>query len=213
MSNNEEIDCYEALRFMGLAENFWQLTLNVAEELIKRGNPGSMEFQGWQVPSKEDFKEHTKWSDTNIVEPTLFIFYHGIELSLKALILAKKEKFENVHGLSGLLEKVKCLYGDLKFAEFYEKYISSEKMPKVIEAFCSRSGITIDLYYQSLKYPTSTKYVEFNHSMLRGKESEGISLFGGIYEDLVVAKKDIKECVIHEYGNLIRNNNAKSCLD
>jgi hypothetical protein len=47
------LDKFEAIKLYGLASNFWQLTLNVAAELIERGNPGSMTYDGWGCPSDE----------------------------------------------------------------------------------------------------------------------------------------------------------------
>ena len=97
------MDKFEAVRLYGLAINFWQLTLNVAYESINRDNPSSMLYEGWGWPTDEEYEEHMKWSDLNIVEPMLFNFYHGIELSLKSLILAKGNEIKKEHKLSILL--------------------------------------------------------------------------------------------------------------
>ncbi|MCU7845812.1 MAG: HEPN domain-containing protein [Candidatus Thiodiazotropha sp. (ex Monitilora ramsayi)] len=197
------MDKFEAVRFYGLASNFWQLTLNVAEELIERGNPSSMSYEGWGWPSDEEYEEHTKWSDLNIIEPTLFNFYHGIELSLKSLILAKEEELKNDHKLSNLLTIVKELYGAVGFVEFYEKYIYQKKLPEVINNFCRETGMTMDLYFQSLKYPTSTKGHEFNHSSLRALDDIGVTLFQEISEDLRSARKEVQKYIASECSDVL----------
>jgi len=55
-----------------------------------------MSYEGWHWPSDEEFEEHTKWADSNIAEPVLFNFYHGLELSLKSLILVKGNEIEKI---------------------------------------------------------------------------------------------------------------------
>jgi hypothetical protein len=93
------LDKFEAIRLYGLASNFWQLPLNVATKLIESGNPGATTYDGWGCPGDEEYEEHIKWPDLNIIEPTLFNFYHGIELSLKSLIRAKDAELKNDHKL------------------------------------------------------------------------------------------------------------------
>lgn len=191
---------FEAIRFFSLASNFWWLTLSVAGELIKRGNPSSMSYEGWGWPSDEEYEEHTRWSDINIIEPTLFNFYHGIELSLKALILAKGGELQKNHKLSSLLAEVKELYGSVAFVGFYEKYIEKRNLPRILNDFCNKSDLKdMDSYFQSLKYPTCTKGVGFNHSSLRGHEEDGVSLFEEISNDLKSAKMEIEKHISNEY--------------
>jgi hypothetical protein len=192
------LEKFEAIRFFGLASNFWQLTLNVAVELIDRGNPSSMSYEGWDWPSGEEYEEHTKWSDVNIIEPTLFNFYHGIELSLKSLILAKGCGLKSNHKLTSLLVEVKALYSSVGFISFYEKYIEQRNVPSIINDFCNESGMTMDLYYQSLKYPSSTKGVEFKHTSLKALGDDGVSLFQEISKDLRSARKDIEAQIAKE---------------
>lgn len=196
----------DVLRLYGLAHNFWQLTLNVANEVIIRENPSSMSYQGWGTPTDDEYDEydeHVKWSDINIIEPTLFNFYHGIELSLKALISAKGINIKKDHKLSSLLKKVKTLYNDNKAViEFYEKYILLDKNPYIIQEFCQKSNMTMDLYFQSLKYPTSTQGVEFNHSYLRYNDEAGIELFIEISTDLKKARKNTELLLCSELQTL-----------
>ena len=197
------MDKFEAIRFFGLACNFWQLTLNVAEELIARGNPSSMSYEGWDWPSDEVYEEHTKWSDLNIAEPTLFNFYHGIELSLKSLILAKGCELKSNHKLSSLLAQVKELYGFPEFISFYEKYIEQGNVPYIINEFCKESCVTMDLYYQSLKYPMSTKGIEFRHSSLKAHGEDGVYLFQEISKDLKTARKELESQIFKECRDVI----------
>lgn len=192
------MDKIYAIRLYGLAINFWQLTLNASKELVSRGNPSSLFFVGWKLPSDEELNEHTKWSDINIAEPTLFNFYHGMELSLKALILAKGIEVKNDHRLSSLLTKFSSLYAHQEINEFYEKYIQTDKLPSILKEFCNKSNMTMDLYFQSLKYPASTNNVDFDHSCLRYKEENGVDFFKILSNDLIKAKKEIEQLIMSE---------------
>ncbi len=68
-----------------------------------------------------------RWSDLHIIEPTLFNFYHGIELSLKALLVAKGEPIEKIHKLSRLLELVNSHYDSKELSDFYGAYLLTER--------------------------------------------------------------------------------------
>ncbi len=189
---------FEAIRLALMACDFWQLTANAAEELAQQGNHCSLSYIGWGWPSKEEWENHTKWSDINIGQPVLFNFYHGIELSLKALIVAKGQKIKNNHQLSKLVNQVGALYKDEELTSFYSKYVVLDKLPKILYDFCRESDMTMDLYFQSLKYPTSTKGVEFNHSVLRYNEDSGIELFSEIRADVVFIRDKLKHVVSME---------------
>jgi hypothetical protein len=197
------LDKFDAVRLYGLSINFWQLTLNAAAELINSGNPSSMRYEGWGMPSGEEYEEHMKWSDINIVEPTLFNFYHGIELSLKSLIYAKEIEINNNHKLSNLFDTYKSLYDNQILNSFYEKYIHQDKLPCILKDFCQESDMTMDLYFQSLKYSTSTKGQIFNHSSLRAHGENGVKLFQEIQESLKSVRKEIKQLVLTECKDVI----------
>jgi len=189
---------FEAIRLALMACDFWQLTANAAEELAKQGNHCSLSYIGWGWPSKEEWENHTKWSDINIAQPVLFNFYHGIELSLKALIVAKEQKIKKNHQLSILVKKVEILYKDEELTSFYSKYVVLDKLPRILSDFCRESDMTMDLYFQSLKYPTSTEGVEFNHTVLRYNEDFGIKLFSEIRSDIVFMREKLKQVVAVE---------------
>jgi hypothetical protein len=88
------------------------------------------------------------------------------------------------HRLSELLVDVLKLYNESTVIEFYSKYIEQERLPDILSEFCNESGMTMDLYFQSLKYPTSTKDTEFNHTVLRYNGNEGCELFSSIKKDI-----------------------------
>jgi HEPN domain-containing protein len=192
----------EAIRLYDLASNFWRLTLNIASELIKSENPSSLMRDGWAAPSVDEIEEELRWSDLHIIEPTLFNFYHGIELSLKALLVAKGEPVKG-HGLSDFLEIVDSRYNDSELSEFYGNYILTDNLPTILKDFCRESNVTMDMYYQSLKYPTSNNKDPFTHLVLRGQEAEGVKLFEQISEDLKRSRKKIEKIISSECRDVL----------
>ena len=161
-----------------------------------------MSYQGWHWPSDEEYEEHTKWSDSYIVEPVLFNFYHGIELSLKFLILANGNEIRENHKLTKLLQTVNKHYQSEELINFYNKYIHLNKSPLIIQEFCKASNITMDFYYQSLKYPVSTTGENFELSFLRGREHHGIAFFQELYNDTKAVRKLLNKIVSTECKNI-----------
>jgi hypothetical protein len=79
---NNELDMQNeniSLHFLTLASKYLILVQNILNESIKIGNK--------HFVTDGDYSENTRWSDFNIFIPTLFNFYHGLELLMKGLIL------------------------------------------------------------------------------------------------------------------------------
>jgi len=160
----------DSINLILMARDFWNLTSNSADDDCGDFN--------------KQFKEHTKWSDISIAQPVLFCFYHGIELSLKALLSAKLISTPNSHRLIGLYELVNKAYSHNEINKFYEKYLLKGKLHPILETFCNESDITMDMYYQSLKYPKDSKGNDFNHSPLKYNGNKGTILFKEIKTDI-----------------------------
>lgn len=190
---------FEAVKTYELAMNFWHLTFNASQEVIKSGNPSCMLYDGWGSPTDEELDDYMKWSDVYLIEPILFNFYHGIELSLKSLLIAKGINTKNSHKLSALLDDVIKSYSNVSVISFYRKYIVHDDNPQILKDFCKYSNVTMDLYFQSLKYPTSTKGAEFDHSILSSHGETGITLFEEISKDIKNTKRLIRELILGEY--------------
>ncbi|MGB1456460.1 HEPN domain-containing protein, partial [Spongiibacter marinus] len=126
------MDRYESISYALMARDFWRLVSNSCEELVKRGNPQSLMYEGWHWPSDKEWMEHTKWSDINIAQPVLFNFYHGIELSLKALLSAKELEPPKKHTLSSLYTSAIERYSDQRIEKFYSKYVLDENLPEIL---------------------------------------------------------------------------------
>lgn len=194
----EQVENLEPIRIVGLCFNFWQLVANSAEEMVRLGNQASLQYEGLDNPSRSEFENHIKWSDSRVAEPVLFNFYHGIELSLKALIAAKGQESPGIHKLSELAQSVAELYNDSSLNDFYSKYIETPRLHVILREFCQNSKSDMDLFYQSFKYPSSRQGITFNHPALHSRLEEGLELFAGIKRDIELMKPIIERYIVVE---------------
>jgi len=134
--------------------------------------------------------EATKWSDLNISIPLLFNFYHGLELTLKGFLIIKGGKFKSSHKLSVLLSKFVEEFSNKPLIKPIEKYIDCTKLPNILLEFCKESSITIDDYYQSLKYPESNNGEKYSHYSLRGNAEDGVRFFEDLVSDIDLIRRE-----------------------
>ncbi len=162
------------LAFWMTAIQYLHLVEVVSEETVKQGNC-------WAVVSSEEvsweeYAQRTKWSDFEIAVPILFNFYHGIELLLKGFILAKGE-LRQVHKISELYKRFCEIFPDNPVVELLKPYIRKIDPSSILGGFLSSNGISIDEYYQALKYPTSTKGAKYFHRPLQFNTDVGLKYF------------------------------------
>jgi hypothetical protein len=62
---------------------------------------------------------------------------------------------------------------------------------------------TMDFYFQSLKYPVSTKGEDFDLSLLRAREHHGIAFFQELYNDIKSARKLLNKIVSTECNDVV----------
>lgn len=73
-----------------------------------------------------------------------------------------------------------------------KKYVLQDQLPELLSEFCKTSGVTIDDYYQALKYPEGTKGKVYSHFPLKYQGKSGLQFFEILKIDL---KKLVKEAV------------------
>jgi hypothetical protein len=193
-------NCNKALGFWKIGRNYLHLVGSVSNETYRQGNnfvaTWDVDMDEWdstdagEEDSIEVFGNQTKWSDFNLVIPLLFNFYHGLELLLKGFICAKNIQIEQSHKLSKLLLDFKDNFQNCELTLYFEKYIEQNKLPNVLSEFCSTSGISIDDYYQALKYPEGTSGSHFQHYPLQYRGQRGSQFFKNLGDDI---EKILKE--------------------
>ncbi|MEX2411678.1 MAG: hypothetical protein WD607_09995 [Candidatus Paceibacterota bacterium] len=175
-------------------KNFWEIGIQylhitelVSNETYLQGNQNH--FLSEAPITEKELSEETKWSDFNLVIPLLFNFYHGIEVLLKGFINLKEGSKTGGHNLSYLLTKFKKCYPNSSLIPLFEKYITIKKLPDLLAEFCEISSITIDDFYQALKYPESNQGEKYYHYSLEYKGNKGINFFIELRNDINQIRK------------------------
>ena len=170
----------KALGFLTLAGYYHHLVQNILEK-TRESNPHVV-FGSKETIDKYD--EITKWSDFRVIVPTLFLFYHGLELQLKGL-LAFHNKVEGIHSLEKLLLLVREMEGlPVEVIAIAERHIDIKNINPFIQSFIKTNGISIDDLYMALRYPTDKKDSrEFSYFDLKYKEGKIIPYIESLITD------------------------------
>lgn len=154
-----------ALGYWAIGTKFLGLAEAAIVEMVDSGNP-------WVLVGDEsvaqDYDNLTKWSDHAVGIPVVFNFLHGVELMLKGF-LALKGEVPTHHRLSQLLSDFEQAFGKTELGAGIRQAI--EPLPNSpLGRFLQANGISVDDWYQALKYPESTKHQEFFHTDLKNAE-------------------------------------------
>ena len=184
-----QTNCNRALRYWTTGIQYLHMVQLVAEEIVKRKNLYGLVSDN--EINEEDLMEATKWSDCSLILPLLFDFYHGLETILKGFLCAKGCQLESTHKLSRLLNDFNSHFPDTKLSQMFYRYINQSQLPKLLKDFCDISRITIDDYYQFLKYPESTERQAYQHWLLEYKGEKGVPFFSELQSDIGVMHNEI----------------------
>ena len=185
-----------SFKHFDISNNFLQLVENVFNETIKHGNNNI-----YIGPPRDDIAEHysqlTKWSDFRIIIPTLFNFFHGIELQLKAANYLKNPPGKTNHKLSDLFSEFKINYPKaIELTNIFSRYIyptSSEC--KILYDFYSLNEISDSgQFFEIFKYPYSKNFKkDFNFRDLRNFKVGDTSFFKQIVVDINVIRTECQK--------------------
>jgi hypothetical protein len=179
--------------YIGLAYQFFNLTREAINEMVKQGNytmnisdPQPDEEQSWKT-----YEEQTRWNDFNIGVPILFNFYHGLELFMKGLLqeLGNEEKMTS-HKLTDLESRLKnkTLGIPESMLDILNLHLSNRSP---FHEFFVTNNLGIDNFYELLKYPESKKGQEFFFWDIRGQEQQGLKKFEEIKKATIVLKEEV----------------------
>ena len=181
-------NCKKALGYWTIGIQYLHLVHAVSNETINQGNPHCIISD--HLLTIEEYNKQSKWSDHNLIIPLLFNLYHGIEVLLKGFLTSRGVQFKASHKLSILFEEFQREFPETDLVTLFEKYINQEHLPKILDDFCKTSNITMNDYFQSLKYAESTKNSKFYHLPLKYKGEEGIEFFKELVYDIEKIRKE-----------------------
>ncbi len=178
----------QAIKYLHLAEAIFT-------EMKKQGN-------NWMITSDSpinNYEDLTKWSDFNVIFPSLFIFYHGIELSIKGLLMLSDKGISKVHKFSILvmeLKKQEIIYNEI--TDIIEKYTNIELLKDTpLGGWLVENNLNVDNLYERLRYPTwgDDNNVLTNDLVLKYKGKEMIPFIDGIVTDV----DNLRRLIVKQY--------------
>ncbi len=188
----------KALGFLTLAMYYHNLTINVLEKMNESSNPHIIMSNKDTV---DKYDELTKWSDFRIFIPTLFLFYHGLELSLKGM-LTFHEKVVTNHSLKNLLFSIREIQEiPHSIEEISKRHIEDESINDILKSFMDVNKLSVDELYMALRYPTDKRLIkDYSYFELKYKESEIIP-----YINLLISDCENLKTVTGEYYSRYRH--------
>lgn len=182
-----------------LSANFLRLAHESAVEIVNSTNPA---FVTSESPvSNSEFNQAIRWTNHSVGIAALFCFYHGIELIMKCLILAKQSDAKG-HCLTRLLNIFQKHYPDSLINPELNKHIKSLDGNSPLLNFLTQNKIGIDNWYEALKYPEMMDKTVIDHFSLKYNGVTGIEY----WKSIVTASANI-----HNHSKTLLDLSATIC--
>ena len=139
-----------------------------------------------------NYEEKTKWSDFNVIFPSLFVFYHGLELLMKGLLTLLENDPETNHRISILFSSLQNNSEiEPELRDKLQKYISTEEIDKTpLGEWLQKNKLSIDNLYERLRYPTDKSQSNItNNQPLEYKGDKMLPFLGEIIIDSKILRK------------------------
>lgn len=139
------------------------------------------------------YNKETKRSDFYISIPTLFLFYHGLEVMMKWVILSLWNKPPKTHNLVELFNIMKNNPQTEKICKLIKKYVIIDKEThKILQQLMNdnkgakkNKQWVINDFYNFLKYPFNNEdSIQYNHLSIKYKEDDFISFATELIKDI-----------------------------
>lgn len=173
-----------AIAYASLMGQYFHLVRMVLGETVKQGNKWMISSSAEQMDWKE-YANKTTWSDFQIILPVLFSLYHGIELSMKALLAINDHKISG-HKLTEIYSEVRKVDDVSKqIFSLLSKYIELGAKSGILAEFTNTNNCSIDEYYDFLKYPTDKSFETINNYWpVKYKQEKALDTYNEIIADL-----------------------------
>lgn len=178
--------------YYGFAHQFLNLVTASIEEMENQRNKNTsiISDTGDKDRNNEIHEEDRKWCDVNMALPIMFNLYHGLELFMKA-ILNEHEGFSKGHKLTLLLMEIKAIedpYLD-DIICILDKQINNSPF----KDYFMDNQVTIDSFYEVLKYAEYGKDTDVSIATIFGKEEEGLKKFVEVKNDIKTLRERLYE--------------------
>ena len=138
--------------FLQLGLDYLKIASNILGENLKAGNKHVV-ISDYEI-IEESYGIETQWSDFNIIVPTLFNFYHGLELVLKGLLsIITKDKTNYTHDITLLFNEINSDSVTVKLYETLKRHLKEPGINEILSGFLKTNGLSISQLYEALRYP------------------------------------------------------------
>ncbi len=197
MNGNTSIGSKEkelVLAFLTRAINYLELASNVFQETKGQGNRHMLISD--EFLSQEEYNERTKWSDFRVIEPTLFCFYHGLELTMKGLLLLSgvlSTTFNREHKLTKLLRDTDMQDSiPLEIRSILRAHLDESRLSQVIKGFLDANNLDLDGLYNALRFPSDPSFDRvLNYFSLHYQERDSMDYFSRIIDDIKSLRRQV----------------------
>lgn len=156
---------------------------SVAEKVVESGNKFVVTSD--EEVSAEEYEKQTMWADHNLAIPLLFNFYHGLEVLLKGFLVSTNLlKGNKNHKLTDLLNEFEKEFNTTILSTLLKKYLNVESLNEPLKSFCIESSITVNDFYQALKYPENKVGKPYLHEKLMLKGANGVWFYKELIRDI-----------------------------
>jgi hypothetical protein len=183
---------YIDLAFFTMWEKYLHTVKNILLETEKTGNARVITKINEPEISDQEYEDQTKRSDFNVFLPTIFLFYHWIELMFKWLLKLQKKTFEPNHKISKLYSEISCNKDNKEFINITKKYITATKSLPIIWDFLKKNKQSIDKFYEIFRYPSDKDEKNiYNFFQLKYTEEKGVKFAKQVIEDIDIINKRV----------------------
>jgi hypothetical protein len=168
----------ELIKWATLAQTFLKSAKFQASCIAKSGNPNFVVADA--ELSEEDYEAKTEANDRNLAVPTLYSFFHGLELLLKGALSAGNALGKKNHDLKKLFDDFKKSYpNEEKITDLFSQALDVNAMGQnnPVRKFCERNDLTPARFYEALRYPDDHGGQAFIHYDLKYNEADGAAFF------------------------------------
>jgi hypothetical protein len=172
-------------RFFLVGEQYLHTSRILLDKMVESGNKHIV------ISDKEitwdEYESLTQFSDFNVLIPTLFNFYHGLELILKGMISLNNAEIETEHSFDRLLCMLKKL--DKSNGEYLKiicKYIDKPLKISFLDDYMKTENIgNINDLYMSFRYPANRHFNKnYEYFTVRYREEDILSEVQEMSEDI-----------------------------
>lgn len=178
------------LMLVTLWEKYLHTSQQILKELIDTGNPRINEYQ-----DLDSYYDNTRWSDFHVAIPTLFLFFHGIELIMKWVLVKLWEQSDRTHTLTIKINHlIEYLSDTSKLVKVLKKYIyitdeTNSTLKYFLENYRDNASPNIDKFYIFLRYPFDNNE-EYDYLPIKYREIDFLWLACELVSDIDIIMKE-----------------------